>query len=373
MNEAKPVGGKIMTGPVMVLLLLVLAGLFFLGQRFMYGIGYVSNMNDGYAWGIWIVFDVVIGTALGCGGYSMALLVYIFNRWEYHRLVRPALLAGALGYTLASAGVFFDIGRYWQMHNIFIFRNYSSVLLEVALCIATYVLVLWIEFVPALVEKNKWNTLKIVLDKVLFVFIALGILLPTMHQSSLGSLMILAGHKLSPLWWSGLLPLLFLISALFMGYGAVIFEASLSSLGFKRASETQLLGKLSRIIPWLICFFLIIRLGDLLVRGHLGLAFKGDLQGNMFLLEILLHIIPLVLLFSEKNRKKKHMLFLSACCLLLAGSLFRINTYLIGFDPGQGWHYFPAVPETMITLGLFSAEIVLYIIIVKKLPVLKET
>lgn len=372
MSEAKPIGGKIITGPVTVLLLLFLVSLYFLGQRFIHGLGYVTNMSDGYPWGIWITIDVVIGTAFACGGYAMALLVYVFNKGEYHPLVRPALLASMLGYTLAAVGVFFDIGRYWHMYNIFIpkYNNYNSVLLEVALCIAAYVLVLWIEFAPAFVQNTKMTKLKKVLEKVLFFFIALGILLPTMHQSSLGSVMILAGRKLSPLWWTGMLPLLFLVSALFMGYGVVIFEASLSSLGFKRPGETPLLAKLSEIIPKLVAFFLLIRLGDLLIRGQFGLAFKGDLAGNMFLLEILLHVVPIFLLSSEAGRRKPHILFISACCLLLAGTVFRFNTYLVGFNPGQGWHYFPAVPEFMITLGIVSLEIMTYIILVKKLPVL---
>jgi len=372
MSGAKPVGGKIMTGPVTVLSLIVLASLYFLGQRFMHGLGYVTNMNDGYPWGIWITVDVVIGTAFACGGYAMALLVYVFNRGEYHPLVRPALLASVLGYTLAAVGVFFDIGRYWHMYNIFIpkYNNYNSVLLEVALCIASYVLVLWIEFAPAYLEKIGSVNLRKALEKVLFFFIALGILLPTMHQSSLGSVMILAGSKLSPLWWTPMLPLLFLVSALFMGYGVVIFEASLSTLGFNRPSETPLLAKLSEVIPKLVAFFLLIRLGDILVRGQTGLAFRGDLQGNMFLLEIVLHVIPIVLLSSEEGRHNASVLFLSACCLLLAGTIFRFNTYLVGFDPGQGWHYFPAVPELMITFGVISLEIMAYIIIAKKLPVL---
>ncbi len=372
MSEAKPVGGRIMTGPVTVLLLLFLVSLYFLGQRFLFGLGYVTNMSDGYPWGIWITIDVVVGTAFACGGYAMALLVYVFNKGEYHPLVRPALLASMLGYTLAGVGVFFDIGRYWHMYNIFIpkYNNYNSVLLEVALCIAAYVLVLWIEFAPAFLERTRYTKLKKAVDKVLFVFIALGILLPTMHQSSLGSVMILAGSKLSPLWWTGMLPLLFLISALFMGYGVVIFEASLSSLGFGTPSETPLLAKLSEIIPKLIAFFLLIRIGDLLVRGQFGLAFRGDLAGNMFLLETALLVIPMVLLSSHEGREKAHVLFLSACSLLLAGTVFRFNTYLVGFNPGQGWHYFPAAPEFMITLGLVSFELMAYIILVKKLPVL---
>ena len=372
MSEAKPVGGKIFTGPFLFFLVITLIGAFFLAKRFIFGIGAVTGLSDGYPWGIWITYDVVVGTAFACGGYAMALLVYVFNRGQYHPLVRPALLASCFGYTLAGVSVFIDIGRYWQIYNVFLpwFTNFNSVLLEVALCIAIYIGVLWIEFSPAFVEaKTKTKSRA---NMVLIFFIALGIVLPTMHQSSLGSLLILAGNKLSPLWWTPMLPLLFLISAITMGYSVVLFEASLSFLGFKLKKETDMLGKLSAIIPGLLVVYLIVRFGDLIMRGQLGLAFQGDLQGNMFLLENLLHILPLVLLASAANRQSAKNLFFSACCPMLGGFLFRFNAYLIGFDPGSGWHYFPTIPEMFITFAIISAEILLYMIFVKKLPVLSS-
>jgi len=370
MSEAKPVGGKVFTGPFLFFLVITLIGIYFLAKRFMFGIGAVSNMSDGFPWGIWITYDVVVGTAFACGGYSMALLVYVLNNGEYHPLVRPALLASAFGYTLAGVSVFIDIGRYWHIYHVFLpwFTNLNSIMLEVALCVAAYIAVLWIEFSPAFIEAKTGSKSKA--NKILIFFIALGMLLPTMHQSSLGTMMILAGHKLSPLWWTPLLPLIFLISAITMGYTVVIFESTLSALGFKRPLETEMLAKLSLLIPILLVVFLVIRFGDLLMRGQLGLAFSGDLQGNMFLLENILHILPLVILASAANRKSGKMLFLSACLLMSGGLLFRFNTYLIGFDSGIGWNYFPSVSEQFITYAIISAEILLYMLFVKKLPVL---
>jgi Ni/Fe-hydrogenase subunit HybB-like protein len=124
------------------------------------------------------------------------------------------------------------------------------------------------------------------------------------------------------------------------------------------------------VIPILLVIFLVIRFGDLLMRGELGLAFSGDLQGNMFLLENILHILPLIILASATSRKSGKMLFLAACFLMLGGLLFRFNTYLVGFNPGPGWHYFPAIGEQFVTYTIISAEILLYMIFVKKLPVL---
>jgi len=373
MMEAKPLNSKIVTKPFMVLLVFIAIAGVLLIKRFLFGIGSVSNMSDGYPWGIWIAYDVVVGTAIACGGYSLALIVYVLNKGEYHPLVRPALLASLLGYTLAGFSIFFDVGRYWQGYNLFWIGKYSqfnSVMFEVGFCITLYIFVLWVEFSPVFAEGAKAYGLKKSLKKLMFVFIAFGILLPTMHQSSLGSLLLVAGRKLSPLWQTGLIPLLFLLSAIAMGYAIVIFESISSSLAFKRSIETPLLTKLSTFISPLLFLYLLIRFGDLIFRGHVGLAFSLDLKGNMFLLENLLYLIPAVLLASAQNRKSAQKLFISAFCVLAAGALYRFNAFLIGFNPGAGWNYFPSVPEIMITLGVVSIEIAAYLIIVKKLPVL---
>jgi Ni/Fe-hydrogenase subunit HybB-like protein len=182
---------------------------------------------------------------------------------------------------------------------------------------------------------------------------------------------VISGQKLSPLWQTGFLPLLFLISAITMGYAIVVFESIVSSVGFKRPQETALVGKLSGVIPILIAVYLAIRLGDLLARGAFG-ALKTDVAGFMFILENLLYVLPLAILSMPKNRTSSRMLFLSSISLLLAGSVYRFNAFLVGFNPGDGWSYFPSFAETMITFGIVSFEILAYLVLVKKFSVLPK-
>jgi Ni/Fe-hydrogenase subunit HybB-like protein len=369
------------------------AGLFgfaviLIGIRYVLGIGAVSNLNDGYPWGIWIAYDVVVGTAIGCGGYAMALLVYVMNKGEYHPLVRPALLAGVFGYTLAGASIMVDIGRYWNGWKLFIpwYANINSTMLEVAFCVATYTMVLWIEFAPAFLEgiiKHKKLLPKFVqnwkvegihktLNRWLFVFISVGVLLPTMHQSSLGTLMYISGSKLHPLWQTAFLPLLFLISAITMGYAMVVFESIYSSIGFKRELEMPLLSKLSGIIPWLIGAYLLVRVVDLVWRGALGMAFQFNQYALAFWIENALYVYSFIILLQSPNRSRPKQLFLAAAAMVLAGSVYRFNTYLVGFNPGNNWNYFPSFGETIITLGIISFEIMAYLYIVKTFPVLPK-
>ncbi|MET0072093.1 MAG: Ni/Fe-hydrogenase cytochrome b subunit [Candidatus Thiodiazotropha sp.] len=375
MSAYQPLKRPLVTLPFLALTVIALIGTYYLAQRFIHGMGIVTNLNGGYAWGVWVVYDVVVGTALACGGYALAITVYVMNKGKYHPLMRTALLASLLGYGLGGVGAMIDMGRYWQFYNIFTpwHMNFNSVMLEVGLCVATYILVLCIEFAPTLLEKIGAKGLIKSLNKVLFIFIALGVLLPTMHQSSLGSMLIAMGWKVHPLWQSlHLQPLLAILTALTMGFAVVVFEASFSSVGFRRPSETPLLAGLGKGIVGLLAAYLLFRFGEILVNGKLGLIFAGDLGSLMFLLETALFVFPLLVLSSARYRGQGSMLLWASVSMLFAGSLYRFNAFLITYDPGVGYSYFPSVPEIMVTAGMVALEIMVFLFVVKKFPVLHD-
>lgn len=373
MSHFAPLERRIVTGPFVFLGVLAVIGLFFLAERFVSGMGAVTNLNGGYPWGIWVVFDIVVGTALACGGYALAVTVYIFNKGQYHPLMRPALLASLLGYALGGIGAFIDMGRWWQFYNIFLpwQMNFNSVMLEVGLCVAAYIIVLMFEFLPTVLEKFQAQRLLKHLNKVLFLVIAIGVLLPTMHQSSLGTMLVAMGWKVHPLWQTlQLQPLLAVLTAFTMGFAIVVFEASLSSVGFRRDPETHLLSGLGKIIVSLIVAYLVIRFGEIILRGKFGLIFAGDLASVMFIIETALFVYPLVVLLSPKQRENGRTLLYAAVSMLFAGALYRFNAFLITYDPGPGYSYFPALGEIMVTVGLVAFEIMVFLFVVKKFPVL---
>ena len=372
-HAPRPLGGGLLTPFTLLLgVLSAIAGVILL-YRLFYGLGAVTNLNDGYPWGIWIAYDVVVGSAFACGGYAMALLVYIFNKGQYHPLVRPALLASLFGYTLAGASVIFDLGRWWNFWHIFWpgYAQVNSVMFEVAVCISAYIVVMWIEFSPTFLEKLGMKDVKQKLNKLLFFFIALGVLLPSMHQSSLGSLLVIFGQQIHPLWQSGmLLPVIYLMTAILLGFAVVIFEATLSSTGFGRPLETQVLTPLSKIMFWLLAAYVVLRVLDLVFRGAFGSAFAASWQAFWFWVEMVAFVVPLVLLATEEARRSASKLFAAAVLLMLGGMLLRINGFLVGYMTGEGWSYFPSFAELMVTVGIIAFEILAYIVIVRKYPVL---
>jgi Ni/Fe-hydrogenase subunit HybB-like protein len=367
MSRAAPMGGRIFTPRFNVLLALGGLACAILLWRFIVGLGPTTGMNDGYPWGIWIAFDVVTGTGIACGGYAMALMVYIFNKGQYHHLVRPALLTTALGYSVAGASVFVDIGRWWnawKVPSFFWTWNFNSALLEVALCIMSYIMVAWIELSPSFLPKRFVRYL----EKALPFLIALGILLPTMHQSSLGSLMMIS-TKVHPLWNTQLLPLLFLVSVIGMGYAGAVLEATMSGKAFRLEPEWHLLAKIGKAVSWCFIAFLAIRIVGLALNGFPGFGANG--MSLLFIAEMALFAVPAWLLMDERRVRDPGQLFAAAMLAVLAGAVYRFDVYLVAFDPGSNWHYFPSIPEMLVTIGLVALEIAAYTFIVKVFPILR--
>lgn len=379
---ARPVGGPIFTPAFKVFTAVAGIAVLVMGWRFAFGLGAVTALNDGYPWGIWIAYDVVSGTALACGGYAIALLCYVLNKGQYHSLVRPAILTSALGYSLAGFAVLLDLGRYWNIWKAPLLLNWNrnSILLEVAICIAAYTLVLWIELSPAFIEAWRGSSspflrriadrLTPILNRTLLWFMALGILLPTMHHSSLGALLMIAVYKVHQLWFTPLMPLLFVVSCIAMGYAVVVFEATLSSRVFNRPHEARMLTSVSGVMVVVLSAWVGMRLVDLLSRQQIGLAFTADRYAFFFWVETLAFVTPAVLLAPKDWRRDPGVQFVAALLMMAAGTLYRFDVYLIGFNPGPQFSYFPSVSETILTVGLIAVELMAYLAIVKRFPIL---
>jgi Ni/Fe-hydrogenase subunit HybB-like protein len=245
-----------------------------------------------------------------------------------------------------------------------------------------YTCVLWIEISPSIMERwereGKERLRRIAqffspkLNAIMPYAISVGLLLPTMHQSSLGSLMLLAGEKLHPLWQTPLLPLLFLVSCVGMGFASTTLESLTSSWAFKRPRETPMLRSLARPAAGVLLFYVALRMVDITVRGHFGLIMAGDMYSSLFLIEMGLFVIPAVGLLVEGRRASTSLLVTAGVTVMLAGGLYRFSSFLIAFNPGPEWSYWPSAMEYMGSIGLVTLGIMGYMVIVKKLPILRS-
>ena len=379
----RPLGGRIFTPAMWLLLAVIAVGASLWVVRMFYGLGAVTAQNDGYAWGIWKPLNVVTFTGIAAGAYAVGILTYAFNRGEYHGLIRSAVVVGAIGYTLAGTSVvLLDLGRWWNVWVMFAppLYNLNSVLLEVALCVMAYMLVLWVEVMPAMLERLSRDGTGVIqryaaywdpkLRRVLPFVIALAITLPTMHQSSLGGLYMVAVTKLHTLWHTPWISGLFLVSCLTMGYGSVVVIENLASLVWGKRIDQALLGRMSVVPAWLCVLYLAVRLGDVAWRGQLGLAFRADQYALFFWLEVATFAVPAAMLLRRRVRTDRGRLFGMASILVLGGALYRFDTYLTAYLPQAGAVYFPSVAEMFLSVTWACAGIAVYVVIAKLFPIL---
>ncbi|HQI40273.1 MAG: Ni/Fe-hydrogenase cytochrome b subunit [Ignavibacteriales bacterium UTCHB2] len=386
-----PVKHKFFTPGVVGLIIIAVNGLVFLMGRFFFGIGSVTNLNNQYPWGLWIGVDVAAGVALAAGGFTTAALGHIIHKEEYHAIVRSALLTAMLGYTFVALGVFVDIGRWYFIWHPLIMWNGSSALFEVGICVMIYLTVLYIEFLPIVTERfigrvnlpgilSKLNkpvdkllrALDRGLSKTMFVFIIAGVVLSTLHQSSLGTLMIIAGPKMHPLWQTPILPLLFLLSAISVGFPMVIFESLIAARSLGLKPEMHILSRLGSMIAPLLGIYLAFKIGDMFIRETFVYLTEFNTASVMFTIEVLFGvIIPLRMFLSTKVLKSPLFIFIASSLVVFGVLINRINNFVVAYTPPySSSSYFPSYGEISVTLGFVAMLVLAYRFIVLNFPVI---
>lgn len=367
------------------LVLLILAAIAFIIAmvRFAVGIGAISNLNNAYPWAFWVSFDLFTGIAISSGAFVITSIVYIFELEQFRPLIRPTLLTGLLGYIMEVIALLVDLGHPERIWYYFIHQNFTSFLLAIGLYVMIYAAIMLVEFAPALFERFKMQKLAALIQRFMKPLVILGVVLSTLHQGSLGALLLIQPTKLYPLWWTPLLPVLFFISAISIGLAMTIFESTLSSRYFKRGLELDLLEKLAQAIPFVLAVYLVIKFVQLAFAGSMKYLFTGGWMSLLFWLEILVGaVLPLVMFSVKKVRQSPRGLLTGAIILMLGMILNRFNVSWFAVkhpDPLSyvptimgNVHYLPSLPEMLVSVGIFSAGILAFGLAVKYLPVFES-
>lgn len=365
----------------LVLLAIMVIGYSFAFARMLTGLGPVTNLNQSFPWGIWIGIDVATGVALAAGGFTTAALINIFGKEKFHPLERPALLTAWLGYSFVGAGLMFDLGRFYNIWHPAIYWQGNSVLFEVGICVMSYLTVLTVEFSPAIltgllnyIGEDHWSakylrplqkplkTARVIVNRIMPAFVIAGVMFSFMHQSSLGSLMLIAPTKLNHLWWTPFLPVLFLLSAIMVGFPMVIFESLVASKSFGRKPEMELLTPLSGYIPYLIAIYAALKFTTIISGNTVESFFAHPGNATALIIEISIGIIiPFFMLIQKSVRKSPLLLFIAVTCIITGVVLNRVNVFLVGYHPPFATGgYFPAIGEIAVTAALISTIIFIY-------------
>ena len=358
---------------VKVLMLLVGAGAITAAARFIFGLGATTNLSDTYPWGLWISFDVVTSVPLAAGAFVLGAIVHCFHIKKLEPLVRPAILTGFLGYSLVCVGLLLDLGQPHRAWHIFAYPNLHSPMFEVALCVMAYTLVATLEFLPAVCEKFGFHVPLRMLRNIELPLIVLGASIATLHQSSIGTFFLIAADKLHNLWYNPMLPLLFWISAVFCGLCIIIIEAVMVHRHLGQPKETELLATLTRIIPWLLGIYLVLKIYALLFLSAKPL-FDRPGHTMLFALEMIAGIIvPLILFLQKQARTDSVLQFRAAGLVVFFGLVLnRFNVSMFGMIQKNAQVYFPSIIESVVTIGIIAAHILFFVLIARYFPIFEH-
>lgn len=349
--------------------------------RFTGGLSAVTNLDDNNPWGIWISFDLLCGVALAAGGYTTSAACYIFGLKRYHGAVRPAILTAFLGYALVVFALHFDVGRPWRLpYPIFYSQGTTSLLFEVGLCVFLYLTVLAIEYSPAAFEWLGMKKIRKGAVRLTMVLTVFGVVLSTLHQSSLGALFLIVPSKVHPLWYSSYLPLYFFVSSMFAGMGMVLVESTLSHRAYHDYMDEEHLVAASNVPFGFAKASCVIMCGYLAMK-FLGVAMDDNWHyldsgwGAWFLLELLGFVAAPALMYGIGAREKNLKLIRIASFITVIGIILnRFNVSLVAFNwqlPSEA-RYFPALGEIGISIFVVTVGFVVFRFIVTRMPIFFE-
>jgi Ni/Fe-hydrogenase subunit HybB-like protein len=341
--------------------------------RFTRGLGATTNLSDQFPWGLWIGFDILCGVGLAAGAFTIMATVHLFNIRRFEPIVRPTLLTGFLGYLFVCVALMYDLGQPWRIWHAMVFWNPHSVMFEVAWCVMLYTTVLALEFSSIVLERLRLDRARRILRSVNTPLVILGVLLSTLHQSSLGTLYLIVPEKLHPLWYSPFLPVLFYLSAIGAGLGMIIVESHLSGRAFGRHLEMDLLEPLARAMVVVLGLFGILRMRLLAQNGALSTVFAPTYESRMFLVEFGLGVVlPIALLMWSRLRTSPAVLVTGATCAVLGFVMNRLNVSVTGLERASGTHYVPSWMEMTVSVGLVAIGFAAFALAARYLPIFPE-
>jgi len=361
--------------------IILLTGMVITILRFTGGLAAVTNLTDDNPWGIWIGFDLLCGVSLAAGGYVTSAAVYIFGLKRYHSAVRPAILTGFLGYALVVFALNYDVGRPWRLPYPFIVQQgTTSLLFEVGACVALYLTVLFIEFTPAALEWLGLKRARMIVTRLTMLLTIFGVVLSTLHQSSLGALYLIVPSKLHPLWYSTYLPVYFFVSSIIAGLSMVLFESTLSHHYFSdkmdkthlEEAENVTLG-FAKAASLVLAGYFTIKIVGLSTTNNWHYLTTG--YGAWFLVELLGFVALPCLMYAIGVRDKNVKLIRwTAGWTVLGIVLNRLNISLIAFNwqLPSSQRYVPHWMEIMISVFIVTIGILIFRFIVTRMPIMYE-
>ena len=337
-------------------------------MRVVHGPGSVTALTDIIPWGLWKGGGVVALVAIGGAGFTVAMLVYIFNCRVFKPVVRGAVLLALLCYSSVGLGLTVDIGIWWRIVFPVWHWQLHSVLFEVAWCIMLYLVVLSLEFSHTVLARVGWEKMLSVVEKLTIAIVIAGISLSTLHQSSLGTLFLATPFRLHPLWHTDFLPLLFFISSIGIGCLTISVATIFVHWLYGKEAPMRAISGLGAISAVTMSLYAVLRFADIIVSGKTALLVVPSWDTANFWFEILLSVaIPVALLSRKRFRVTPSVVFWIGITATLGLSLNRVNVSGLATLSLTHASYMPSWTEWAVSAGILAACGLIYLFCIENL------
>jgi Ni/Fe-hydrogenase subunit HybB-like protein len=379
LQEMKP-RGPWLTPFNVISIPVILLGLGILVQRYIFGLGSVTNLSQEFPWGLWMGFDVITGVALAGGAYVITFVVYVMRVEKYQSIVRVTVLNGVLAYCFYGGALIFDIGRPWHALNPYIGNKFGfpSVLFLICWHFMLYMVAAFVEFSPVIAEWLNWEKARRFLKRLTLATVILGVTLSLLHQSGLGALFLMAKPKVHPLWWSEFIPLLFFVSSIYAGLAMIVFEGTISHRIFRKLITPSHHHSFDDIVFGLakgaaIAMFVYYVFKALLFIHDKQWAIINDGWGYWYLVEVIGFVLVPAFMFAFGYRNRSLGVIRVASVMALLGVILnRLNVSIICFKWYEAVRYFPSWQEVVVTLMVVFGEIWILRWAITRMPVLNS-
>ncbi len=386
--------------------ILAFVGVVAMVLRFVFGLGATTELTDRVPWGLWKIFNMVGGAALATSGFTIGFLGHVLHIKKLERFVKPAIAIAFLGYGSSLFALLFDIGLPWRFWHPFVYWNIHSFLFEVFWCVSFYFMITFIELSPTLLERIGLAGLRGWLHKFAAVFVIIGITLSSMHHTSLGSLFLVTPQRLHALWYSPIISLLFIISAMGGGMMVLLLLKVLVSYWYepdrlfsttKQTSgvieckactnpddnghgqpseppDMPSLRLLATIAAGILGFYLVLKVADLVLRPDAVAALKaGTWESWLYGIEMVFGVVlPIIMVMIPKIRRSASGLAVAAAFAASGLALNRMNVGIFGYFRDAGSVYFPSAVEWAITVGVLSMAGLAFFFLVENFTVFND-
>lgn len=387
------------------LVALAVAGSWALGTVLLGGHG-PTNTTQHVPWGLWVaLYAFLLG--LSAGSFLLSTLVYVFGVRTLEP-VGPLALLQAFG-CLALGGLLIvaDLGHPERMYRVLWNANPTSMMVWMALFYTVYIAIVLVELYlalrPRLVELAKTSGLHRLLAlgstavdgaslardrRWLLVLGLLGIPVAVCVHGGVGGIFAVA--KARPGWFSGLFPIVFIVSALASG-GALLTWLTAAFLRVPGERKLPLVQALARLTVGLLCLDLLLLFSEVLVTfyGNVPveaagwrLTLFGPFWWVFWFVQIGLgFVVPVVIVATPALRARSTALGAAGLLATLGIAGARLNLVIPpqirpAFDGMSEayahvrWEigYFPSTTELIVGLGVVAAGLLVFLVARRVLP-----